>query len=287
MQFGLSTHVFHDVRLEQAHLEAVARAGFTGVEVFATRSHVDYHDRGRVHEVRRWLDDLGLQAVSVHGPICESFAGGVWGRAYSIASTDAGRREEGIAEGRAALEAARVLGAPLLVLHLGVPVGQPIPPGDNDIRAARRSLEALVASARDSGVKLAVELMPNALSTAGALADLFDGDLDLGETGTCLDLGHAHLAGAIDAAIDRLSGTILTTHVHDNNGREDAHLVPYQGTIDWPASLASLWKVGYRGRLVFEVADRGAAADVLARVVGARERLQAILDDLDGWSFPV
>ncbi|HUF47728.1 MAG TPA: sugar phosphate isomerase/epimerase family protein [Vicinamibacterales bacterium] len=285
MRFALSTHLFHDERLSRAHLAAIAAAGFTDVEVFATRSHVDYHDRGRVHEVRGWLAGLGLSAVSVHGPICESYADGRWGRAYSIASTDRARRDEGVAEVRAAIEAARVLGAVSIVVHLGLPHGQPIPPGDNDAGAARRSLDTLVAIAHDAGVRVAVELVPNALSTADELAALFEGDLDLGETGTCVDLGHAHLAGAIDEAIDRLGGTILTTHVHDNHGREDTHLVPYQGTIDWPSSLASLWKVGYRGPLVFEVADRGDAMAVLGRVVDARARLQVILDDLDGFDF--
>jgi hypothetical protein len=38
--------------------------------------------------------------------------------------------------------------------------------------------------------------------------------------------------------------------------------------------------VGYGGPLVFEVADHGDAAGVLSRLVGARQRLQAILSDL-------
>jgi sugar phosphate isomerase/epimerase len=56
--------------------------------------------------------------------------------------------------------------------------------------------------------------------------------------------------------------------------------VPPAGTIDWPAALTALWKVGYGGPLVFEVADHGDAAGVLSRLVGARQRLQAILSDL-------
>jgi sugar phosphate isomerase/epimerase len=121
--------------------------------------------------------------------------------------------------------------------------------------------------------------MPNPLATPDAIARRLDA-ADWGNTGSCLDVGHAHLLGGAPEAAERLSGHIITTHVHDNAGRADDHLLPFDGTIDWPATLTALWKVGFDGPLVFEVADHGDAAGVLARLVGARRRLQAILDDL-------
>lgn len=282
MRFALSTHLFHNERLEAAHLEAIAAQGFTSVEVFATRSHFDYHDRGRVHEVRGWLERHGLTAGSLHGPICESFRDGVWGRSYSNASIDSARRQEAVDEARAALEAARILGCAYVVVHLGLPAGQAGAAGDNDRRAAQKSLEDLVAAAGDLGVRLAVEVIPNDLSTPAALDHLLDADdgPDLSTTGICLDLGHAHMMGGVVDAAETLAGAVIATHVHDNNGREDRHLVPGQGSIDWPMALTALWKIDYRGPLVFEVADHGDTGGVLQRVVGARARLQAILDDL-------
>jgi sugar phosphate isomerase/epimerase len=280
MRFALSTHLFHGERLERRHVEAIAGAGFTDVEVFATRSHVDYHDPGRMQELRRWLDELGLSAGSMHGPICDSFAGERWGRSFSMASTDAARRQQALDEMGAALAAARILGCAHMVVHLGLPDGQPVPPGDNDARALGRSLEALGPMAADAGVALAFELIPNGLSTAAALEHLLEADEGPVGAGVCLDLGHAHIMDGVGDAAERLGGVIVTTHIHDNNGREDAHLVPFQGAIDWPEALAALWKVGYDGALVFEVAGHGDAPGVLDRTVGARDRLQAILDDL-------
>ena len=32
----------------------------------------------------------------------------------------------------------------------------------------------------------------------------------------------------------------MTTHLHDNRGERDDHLLPYEGTIDWSATLAAL-----------------------------------------------
>jgi sugar phosphate isomerase/epimerase len=280
VRFGLSTHLFHGERLTREHLLTIRANGFDLIEVFATRTHVDYRNPARVDELRGWLDELSITAGSMHAPICESFVGGVWGRAFSNASTAASSREEAVAETTAAIEAAVRLGCGVVVLHLGLPRGQKIPPGDNDARAMRRSLESVVAAADTAGIKLALEVIPNDLSTPDALLGLLGGDLELGSTGVCLDFGHAHILGGAPEAAEALSGHVITTHVHDNDGRDDIHLVPFQGTIDWPMTLMAMWKIGYQGPLVFEVADHGDAARVLARTVGARSRLQAILKDL-------
>ncbi len=279
MVFALSTHLFHGERLSRRHLELVRAGGFTDVEVFATRTHLEYGDEGAVAALAADLDDLGLTAGSVHAPICASFAGGHWGRAYSNAASDPARRDEAVHETTRAIAACRTLGAGVLVLHLGLPRGQSIPPGDNDRRAAQRSLEEIAGAAAAAGVRLALELIPNGLSTPDALLEWIDG-LDTDGVGVCVDLGHAHLMGEAPETVETLGGHILTTHLHDNRKTSDDHLVPFSGTIAWTTTLASLWKIGYGGRLVFEVAGDGDAPAVLDRTVGARARLQAILDDL-------
>ena len=189
-------------------------------------------------------------------------------------------RQEAIDETRAALDAARELGCHTLVLHLGLPRGQAVPPGDNDPAAVCRSLDAIGEAARGSGLRLALELIPNTLSTPEALLGWIEDDSGVEDAGICFDTGHAHLMGGAAEAAEALSGHIVTTHVHDNNGRDDGHLVPFGGTIDWAALLMTLGKIGYAGAYVFEVADHGDASAVLSRTVGARRRLQAILADL-------
>ena len=58
-------------------------------------------------------------------------------------------------------------------------------------------------------------------------------------------------------AIEVVSGHLASVHVHDNHGRADDHLMPFEGTIDWPAAMTALQKVGYDGALIFEAASRG------------------------------
>jgi sugar phosphate isomerase/epimerase len=280
-RFGLSTHVFHGERLTERHLARMASLGFSLLEVFATRSHFDYHDPRAVAELRRWIDACGLTAWSVHAPICESFVGGVWGRAYSNATSDAAGRKEAVDETRAAVGAARDLGCSVVVLHLGLPRGQPIPVGDNDARALSRSLEPIAEACTSAGVRLALEVIPNDLAVPSALLDWLEGDLELGDAAVCLDVGHAHLVGGSPEAAEVLSGHVITTHIHDNRGASDDHLVPFAGSIDWPATLTALFKIGYAGPLVFELPDHGNADRVLQQAVAARGRLQAILDELE------
>jgi sugar phosphate isomerase/epimerase len=280
MRFGISTHLFHGERLEREHIERIAAHGFDHVEIFATRTHVDYHDAKAIADLRGWMRAAGLTPWSMHAPICDGFRHGVWGRTYSNASPDAAVRAEAIAETTAAVAAARALGCSTIVLHLGIPRGQEIPAGDNDMRALSRSLEPIARACTDAGVRLALEVIPNDLATPHALLDWLASDLDLGDAAVCLDVGHAHLVGGAPEAAEMLSGHVMTTHIHDNLGTTDDHLLPFDGTIDWTATLTALSKIGYGGPLMFEVPDHGDANRVLARAVGARRRLQAILDDL-------
>lgn len=280
MRFGLSTHLYHGQRLTREHLAQIGDHGFDLVEIFATRTHVDYHDGRQVAEVRRWLDELHMTAWSVHAPITDGFTNGIWGRTYSNASKQAVVRDEAVLETTLSIAAARDLGARVLVLHLGIPEGQPIPPDDNDAASVRRTLEPVAEKCDAFGLQLALEVIPNALATADAIVDWLRSDLDLRGAGACLDVGHAHLTGGAPEAADSLSGDIITTHIHDNAGSSDDHLLPFDGTIDWTATLLGLVKAGYEGPLIFELPDHGDADRTLARAVEARQRIQAILKTL-------
>jgi sugar phosphate isomerase/epimerase len=116
--------------------------------------------------------------------------------------------------------------------------------------------------------------MPNRLSSAERLVTLLEDELDGVEAGICLDYGHAHLMGDLGDAIETISGHLWTTHVHDNRGTRDDHLVPYAGSINWDAAIMETQKIGYEGVLMFEVAASGDPLDVLRRTVKARERLE-------------
>ena len=93
-RFGVSTHLFHESRLNREQLADIAGHGFDAVEVFATRAHFDYRDPRAAAQLAEWLSDLGLAFHSMHAPIVEAIRDGKWVGSFSIAAGErgAGRR---------------------------------------------------------------------------------------------------------------------------------------------------------------------------------------------------
>jgi sugar phosphate isomerase/epimerase len=289
-QFGVSTHLYHGQRLGRDHLLEIAAHGFETVELFATRTHFDYHSLAAIGDLQQWLGEAGLSLHAIHAPIGESYTGGRWIGPLSIASADANARALAFGEAERALYIARRVPTAVFIVHLGLPRWQrTVPAGAapgaagtaaGDTRdGARRSIDALAELAAPLGVKVAVEVTQNELSRAGSLVHFVEEDLEAAGVGICLDFGHAHLDGDLVDAIDTVSEHLLAVHVHDNGGRADDHLVPFEGTIDWPAALTGIQKVGYDGPLMLEIESRGPAKEALGRARRARERMERLMAD--------
>ena len=46
---------------------------------------------------------------------------------------------------------------------------------------------------------------------------------------------------------------LMTLHLHDNNGEEDQHALPFTGTINWNNLKTKLDNIGYKGTISLEV----------------------------------
>jgi sugar phosphate isomerase/epimerase len=276
MRFGISTHLYHDRRLERDHLAEIAKYGFESIELFATRSHFDYRDGRAAAELARWLGETNLTLNSIHAPITDIFGGEGPRTTYSNAVTVNDRREAAVRETEAALGIARTIPFGVMVLHLGTPANLKTA-DDNHRGAAVRSLEEISRLADAVGVRVAIEVIPNRLSDAASLVSILEKELDGSRTGICLDFGHAHLMGDVADAVETVAEHIITTHVHDNHGREDEHLVPYRGSIDWDQALVTMQKIGYEGTYLMELAGTGSAATILEDARRARERFERTL----------
>jgi sugar phosphate isomerase/epimerase len=274
MQFGISTHLYHDQRLDRQHLAQIAGYGFDEIELFATRSHFDYRDPSALDALADWLAATGLTLRSVHAPITDKFgAGDQWAPAFSNAAADGVRRQAAVDETAAALAIAHRIPFSVLVVHLGIPESK-AGAGDNNRAAASRSVEEICGLAEPLGVRVALEVIPNALSTPTALVTLLDRDVESPVAGVCLDFGHAFLAGDVPDAVETVAEHLIATHVHDNRRRADDHLVPYRGAIDWDAALMSMQKVGYDGTYMMELANTGTPAAVLGEARQARRQFE-------------
>jgi sugar phosphate isomerase/epimerase len=277
MRFGISTHLYHDQKLDRSHLAQIAAYGFDSIELFATRSHFDYRDQQEVQTLARWLAETGLTLLSVHAPITDRFgADDKWAATYSNAVGDAAKRQAAVQETEAALQIARTIPFRTLVVHLGTPDSKHNP-GDNNRAAATRSAEEICRLAEPLGVRVALEVIPNALSTPASLTAMLERDLDAPLAGICLDFGHAFLGGDVPDAIETVAEHLIATHVHDNHRRADDHLVPYLGAINWDTALMSMQKIGYDGTYLMELANTSTPDSVLEEARRARQRFERAL----------
>ena len=71
--------------------------------------------------------------------------------------------------------------------------------------------------------------------------------------GICLDSGHLHAHFKDELDFDLFKEKIFCVHLHDNFGMEDEHLLPFDGSIDWPWLMGRLNDCGYTGPVSMEL----------------------------------
>jgi protein FrlC len=137
------------------------------------------------------------------------------------------------------------------------------------IEATVRALELFARYAEDRGVAILFEPLvyhdSNAIETLDDVAALMD-QVPSPYLQLLLDSGHIHVtanrAGVnpVDyfrAHLERFGKRVTHIHLDDNSGREDSHLLPGEGTVDFAAMIELLKNHGYQGWLSLEVTGLG------------------------------
>ena len=241
MQRILSTYLFVSKKLTRNCWRRFMAPAFQAVEIFANRSHFDYATKAEVRDIAQALADNHLQLTSLHAPTSRDVnVNREGGSPLSVTEVERVRRIEAMDELKRVIDVAEDLPFSRLILHMGGS-RETADPRKRD--AAFSSLEHLILHAKHVGVTICVE---NTTSEMGAPAYLrsFVDETRLTGLRFNFDIGHAHLAeGPEDERIansfEPLKDLIASAHIHDNHGEKDEHLPPYDGTIDWPAALAT------------------------------------------------
>ena len=117
----------------------------------------------------------------------------------------------------------------------------------------------LIPCAVENGVTICLENMPMSRHPLSKPDDILKFVRQINDENFkfCLDTGHCSVFGIQPGEIVRRAGDLLRAmHVHDNNGRNDQHLLPYMGVIDWKDYVAALREIGYEGVFSFETSYR-------------------------------
>jgi sugar phosphate isomerase/epimerase len=238
----LSTYLFVSKKLNREFLAQIHTTGFQAVEIFASRSHFDYATKDEVRAIAQALADNHLTLASLHAPTSRDLnVNREGGSPLSVTEVERVRRIEAMDELKRVIDVAEDLPYSRLILHMGGS-RETADPRKRD--AAFSSLEHLVLHAKHVGVTICVE---NTTSEMGAPAYLrsFIDETRLTGLRVNFDIGHAHLADApeeerISNSFEPLKDLTASTHIHDNHGEKDEHLLPYEGSIDWAATLKLL-----------------------------------------------
>jgi len=275
MPRALSTHLFVNQRLTPEILRRVEATGIPAVEIFCARQHFDYADRAQTREIAAWFADHVLALRSLHAPMYSDFDWGHSGSAaeVNVAAVESVRRRDSVDQVKRALEFAERAPFRYMVLHLGMP-GEDY--NLHKVDAAQESLAELQRFARPLGVNLLLENIPNGLTAPERLRELIatNGFSDLR---VCFDTGHAHLGGGVEADFASLRDLVVSTHIHDNGGRDDTHLFPFEGSIQWEGALRSLGSAEPELLLQLELRDYGTHADPLAKALEVLDRLEELV----------
>jgi sugar phosphate isomerase/epimerase len=269
---GLSTGCFYRHSIFTV-LEEIRASGFQVIEVCSFPKHLDYHHESEVRRAGDLMRSLGLRPLSFHAPFADQI---------DITSPDDAIREAAVAELITACHAAALLGAENVVLHPG-PEREGRPPPEEfhqRMRYAAISLNRVAAYCCESGVQLLLEnMLPHLLF--GQTSDMMYllGEITNCSVGTCLDTGHARLSGNLENVIHKLSGHLKMVHINDNHGDWDAHLIPGEGSIDWPWLISELQRYQFSGGLIIEMSAREneTVADTLTRARRGRDFLSNLL----------
>ena len=174
-----------------------------------------------------------------------------------------------------ALEITAMLGAKWAVIHTVMDVTADI----NDVDAHVRCNQQMFAREAELAAKLGVGL---------AFENMFDGDQRrFGSTaedliaiqdsfhsdhfGVCWDVGHANRMyhGLQPLAIRKLGSRIKALHIDDNLGKDDLHLLPFEGNVAWEQIMHELHDGGCEADLIYEIRNNSnmpeALRDITAR----------------------
>jgi sugar phosphate isomerase/epimerase len=199
--------------------------------------------------LRRLVEVRGMKIHSAHG---------CWGgQSIKAQRVDLGHADprtwaESLEDLRRCIDWLEAAGGTCLVVHPGGLSDLEDTPRRRD--ALVRGLSTLGVDAAGSGVTICVENMPPGVHPGSRMLDLREivDQINRPEVALALDTGHARISNSAPSETLAAGERLRTTHVHDNDGRQDVHLPPGLGTIDWDGWVEALDAIDYRGPIVLE-----------------------------------
>lgn len=251
LKVGIESKAYFNIDNYKSGLKKVKLHGYDCVDYrgFISPASVLYTLNDR--ELNEYLFDL--RSVADNNGITINQMHGLWPHDDSTSES----RDDVLIKHKKALCAAGKLGCKYFVIHPAMPYGWGEEPSVEEVYeiTAERFL-GLLPTAKDNGVVLCIENMPfrsgHSFSSVREVKN-FVRKIDDPNMKVCFDTGHCNVTGDNQyESVVLLGNDLAALHVHDDINRQDRHLIPYQGEIDWDGFIKGLQEIRFNGCLSLE-----------------------------------
>ncbi len=241
-------------------VDFMADAGFDAMDFYFNSDSKYYNTdtdealfRDRFLDLRKRAEDKGIFFNQAHAP-------------YPSSRPDPARTEEIFADIVRSMRNASYLGIPIIVVHPKQHLhyrdaGAPEALFEMNMEFYNR----LKPYCEEYGIKIGVEnmwqrnekkILHSTCSRPAEFVRYLDA-LDPKWFVGCLDIGHTNLVCEDSADFIRALGhdRLKAIHLHDNDGIQDLHTLPYFGIINWKETMKALKEIDYDGFLTFEIGE--------------------------------
>lgn len=232
-------------------IEEIAK-NFSLWEIVAEHFH---HPSLAGKELNALLPSYSLK-MQVHAPLSD----------INIASISRSVREASIRELKEAISFARQIDADVVTLHPGHKSPMTIEHEEIVFSLTKEALFELEKYAEEMGVKLGLENMPDMSVAICKTPQQISQLLNNTAIGVCFDIGHANTNQNIDDFFE-LRDLFVNVHIHDNDGKKDAHATVGEGNIDFKRLCPKF--SSYAGNFIIE-------ARTIESGIRSKQRLSAL-----------
>jgi sugar phosphate isomerase/epimerase len=244
---SIGTTFNYDIRLRE-QLAMVSRVGFRYVSLGARVDHSGYLTASGRQRIKKHLTGQGIGICSLHTP---------FGKHFDISSPDPVKTRRTMDCYKRCVDAAQYFGAHVLIFH---PTAyMQFDDLDSRKEAIIDNVYRLLDHARGTEVSLAIE--NEHFPPANDILRFSLDKIPDRTYGFCYDTSHDNLTRYPLMILKQYSHRLLTTHISDNRGETDDHMLPYEGSFPWPAFCRVFSKIHFRGVFLLEVEMRESVFD--------------------------
>lgn len=216
-------------------MRLIKEAGFNGVLLL----WADYFDKD-YKQFPEYARKAGLYVENAHAPYMNANA--LW--------EDTVNGQDAYKELVSCVEDCTTHNIPTLVMHPENKNGTETVEFPSDFTIGIERMKRIIDTAERLNVNIAVENMSHP-----EYLDYFFRNIHSERLGFCFDSGHCNVFAPEHDLLTQYGDKLMALHLHDNDGVDDWHSLPFSGNINWNEIAGKLSRIPYNGTIALEVGN--------------------------------